>query len=316
MRDRYATLRRIQALDPARDYLAIYQTMLRFEFPWDLRFGINLAFNRSFAMPPVAALLVGTGELTERTRKRIDDTGILMYEIVLNGFDHPRGRAALRRVNQIHRPYRDVPGDEYLYVLACAVVIPLRWLDRYGWRQPCCHEREATYRFFRELGRRMHITGIPESADDLHSWFEAYDRRLVPDDNAAAIERATRMHLRKRLPLLTDALIGAVYDDRFRAAAKVARPPWRVRAGLHAALRARARWLRHLGRPRRTGLFEGGVITTATYPDGYEIAELGPASALPDRPDDDGGEDAGDGQRQQQTEGQVQRLDRSHGGIP
>ena len=122
--------------------------MLRYEFPWDMKLGLNLAFNRSFSIPAIAAVHTATGELTERTQKRLDDTGLLMYEMALNGFDQPRGRDALRRVNQIHRPY-DISNDDYRYVLGCLVVIPTRWLQEYGWRRPCCHEQQATYLFYR-----------------------------------------------------------------------------------------------------------------------------------------------------------------------
>jgi hypothetical protein len=280
MKDRYARLAGIRALDPQRDFLPIYQAKLRYEFPWDMKLALNLAFNRSFSTPAVAAVLTGTGELTERTQKRIDDTGILMYELILHGFDHPRGRDALRRVNQIHRAHPGIPNDEYLYVLACEAVIPLRWLDRYGWRRPCCHEREATYVFHRELGRRMHITGIPGSLRDLETWFDAYDKaHLHPNAPAARIERSTRELLRNRLPRplspLADALVGAMYDPRLRAAVQAPTPAWPIRAALHLTLRTRARLLRHLSRPRETPIFDTG-IHTKTYPDGYEIPTLGP----------------------------------------
>ncbi|MFD1084308.1 oxygenase MpaB family protein [Micromonospora andamanensis] len=280
MRDRHANLARIRSLDPERDHLEIYRTMLRHEFCWDLRLGLNLAFNRSFSIPEIAAVHTATGELTQRTRKRIDDTGLLMYEMVLNGFDHPRGRAALRRVNQIHRPY-GIGNDHYRYVLGCLVVIPTRWIDRYGWRPTCCHERRATHALYRELGRRMGITDIPETYQEFAYWFDAYDAaHLRPNDDAAAIERATRELLLGRLPRpltpIGDALVAALYDDRLRAATGVADPAWPARAGLHAGLRIRARLLRHLGRPRTEPLFAGGVINTRTYPDGYTIDKLGP----------------------------------------
>ncbi|GIM94169.1 oxygenase MpaB family protein [Paractinoplanes toevensis] len=280
MRDRYANLAAIRALDPARDYEQIFRTMLRFEFPWDMRLALNLAFNRSFSIPRVAETLVGTGELLERPRKRADDTGILMYEMVLNGFAHPRARAAIRRINQIHRPYRDFPADDYLYVVACGVVLPLRWLDRYGWRRPCCHEREATYRFFGELAHHMNIPGMPGSLPETEAWFEAYDRtHLLPSAAATVIERSTRERMLKRLPRplapLGNSLVSAMYDDRQRMATGVPAPAWPVRAALHATLKTRSRVIRHLHRPRPVGLFEDG-IQTKTYPDGYDIAELGP----------------------------------------
>jgi hypothetical protein len=275
-RNRYANLRRVQALDPDVDFEDIYRQMLRVEFPFDMKLGLNLGFNRSFSTPAVAAILAGTGELTERTQKRRDDTGLLMYEMILNGLHHPRSRAAISRVNQIHRPYRDVPAEEYLYVLACCVVIPLRWLDRYAWRRPCCHERHATFRFYAELGRMMNVPRIPAGLSELESWFDTYDREnLVPNEPAAAIERATRALLVNR-SRLGNALVSALYDERLRAATGVATPPWAVRAGLHLTLRGRALLLRHFGRPRTVPRFAGG-LSAKSYPQGYDIDDLGPA---------------------------------------
>lgn len=279
MRKRYANLTRIRMLDPERDWLEIYQTMLRLEFPWDMKLGLNLAFNRSFSIPAIAAVHTATGELTERTQKRIDDTGLLMYEMVLNGFDQPRGREALRRVNQIHRPH-NIPNEDYLYVLGCLVVIPTRWLERYGWRRPCCHERRATFLFYRKLGRRMGISDIPGSYEEFETWFDAYDAvHLTPNDDAAAIERATRSLLLGRIPRLLaplgDGLVSALYDERLRRATWVDAPARPVKLGLHLMLQLRARLQRWFGAPQKTPLFSAG-IRTKTYPAGYEIKELGP----------------------------------------
>ncbi|MEU4383225.1 oxygenase MpaB family protein [Micromonospora echinofusca] len=288
MRGRYGNLTRTRAMDPEHDYLVIYQTMLRYEFPWDMKLGLNLAFNRSFSIPAIAAVHTTTGELTERTQKRIDDTGLLMYEMVLNGFEQPRGRDALRRVNQIHRPH-DISNDEFLYVLGCLVVIPTRWLQEYGWRQLCCHERQSTYLFYRELGRRMRITDIPGSYEEFESWFDAYDAtHLQPNDDAATIERATRMLMLTRIPKplapLGNALVSAMYDAPLQRAMQVEAPAWPVRAGLHAALKARSRLQRWFGASRTTPLFADG-IQTKSYPDGYEISQLGPQQDhVPGRP--------------------------------
>ncbi|BCJ48050.1 hypothetical protein GCM10010168_24100 [Actinoplanes ianthinogenes] len=282
MRHRYDNLRRIQALDPDVAFEDIYRQMVLVEFPFDMKVGLNLGFNRSFSTPAVAAVLAGTGELTERTQKRRDDTGLLMYELILNGLDHPRSRAAIRRINEIHRPYRDMPAEEYRYVLACCVVIPLRWLDRYAWRRPCCHERRSTFRFYAELGRRMRVTGIPDDLAELESWFDAYDaEHLVPNEAAAAIERATRALLVKPGGL-GEKMLSALYDDRLRAATGVPVPSWPIRAGVHLGLRGRALALRHVGRPRRVPRFADG-LKAKSYPDGYEISELGPGAAR--RPD-------------------------------
>ncbi|MEV4534272.1 oxygenase MpaB family protein [Asanoa sp. NPDC049518] len=195
------------------------------ELPWDLKLALNLAFNRTFSTPTVAAVLACTGELTERTHRRVDDTALLMFEIVLHGFEHPRGRAAIRRMNQLHRPHRGVPAEEFVYVLACLTVVPLRWLDRYGWRRPCCHEREATYRFYRELGEHMDIAGIPDSLASLERWFDEFDRtRLRPDAHAAAIEREWRT------PHATDESSGCLQLHTGPLSADSHRPALRCRA--------------------------------------------------------------------------------------
>jgi hypothetical protein len=126
----------------------------------------------------------------------------------------------------------------------------------------------------------MNITDIPESYQAFEAWFDAHDaEHLRPSDDAAAIERATRMLMLTRIPALLaplgNALVSSLYDERLRRAMKVSRPAWPVRAGLHLGLRARAALLRRLGRLRTTPMFAGG-IKTKTYPDGYEVGQLGP----------------------------------------
>jgi hypothetical protein len=135
MRGRFDNLHRIGRLDPVADHLEIHRLTLTEEFPWDLRMAFNLAFNRSFALPRVARQLVATGVILRAPRKRADDTGIIMYEMLLHGVDSARGRLALRRLNQAHRRFALDNGDS-VYVIAALVVVPMRWLQRYGWRRP------------------------------------------------------------------------------------------------------------------------------------------------------------------------------------
>jgi hypothetical protein len=106
--------------------------------------GLLLAFWRTFAIPSIAQLLDATGETTQRTARRTDDTGILMFELIDHGFDHPRGRTAVRRLNHLHRRY-PISNDDYRYVLGTFIVIGLRWIDRHGWRPLHTVERQAIY---------------------------------------------------------------------------------------------------------------------------------------------------------------------------
>ncbi|HTJ36988.1 MAG TPA: oxygenase MpaB family protein [Dactylosporangium sp.] len=277
MRGRFDNLRRIERLDPARDYEEIHRLTLFHDFPWDMRLAFNLAFNRSFALPRVARLLVETGEIVRVPRKRADDTGIIMYEILRGGLEAPRGRVALRRLNEAHRRFEVDNGDS-IYVLAALVVIPMRFLRRYGWRAPSPHEREAAAVYYREVGRRMGVRDIPSGYAAFAEFFDAYEREhLVHTPEAERIERVTRDLLRGRIPGplrgAADALIGALYDEPLRTAYAVPRPPLWARAGVHLALRARAVVLR-CSRPRREPLFAHG-IKAKSYPQGYDLESVG-----------------------------------------
>ncbi|MEV0569352.1 oxygenase MpaB family protein [Dactylosporangium sp. NPDC050588] len=280
-RGRYDNLRRIEGSDPEADYLLIHQLTLREEFPWDMRMAFNLAFNRSFALPRVAAELVRTGRVLTEPRRRADDTGIIMYEILMHGFEHPRGRLALRLLNEAHR---QVPAgnDDSVYVLAALVVVPMRWLRRYGWRAPAGQEREAAARYYREVGLRMGIRDIPSGYAAFEAWFDAYEAaHLRHTPEAERIERVTRELLRGRIPRplrgVADALIASLYDPPLRRAYAVPDPPAWARIGLHAVLRSRALLLRLAG-PRTTPLFADGIVTKS-YPDGYDLAKLGRPSS-------------------------------------
>ncbi|WP_433062598.1 oxygenase MpaB family protein [Dactylosporangium sp. CS-033363] len=280
MRGRFDNLRRIEALDPDADHLAIHRLTLTEEFPWDMRMAFNLAFNRSFALPRVARQLVATGAILRAPRKRADDTGIIMYEILLHGTESARGKLAIRRLNGAHQGFALDNGDS-IYVVAALVVIPMRWLRRYGWRRPCANEQEAAAVFYRRVGRLMGVRDLPDRYADFEAYLEQYERaHLHPTPEAAQIERTTRDLLRGRIPArlrgAADSLIGALYDEPLRAAYDVPRPPLWARAGLHTALRVRALLLRWFARPRTTPLFADGIVTKS-YPDGYDLAHVGSA---------------------------------------
>ena len=159
MRRAYANRNTIAGLDPG-DYLRTYQLTVLYDFPTDARIGLNLAFYRVFAIPGIANLLVHTGEMLGRPAKRGYDTGLVMYELISHGFDHPRGREMVRLLNRVHKPW-SITDEDYRYVLAAFTVVPLRWIEKRGWRTLLPAEREASATFYRELGRRMNIPDLP-----------------------------------------------------------------------------------------------------------------------------------------------------------
>ena len=135
--------RRIEQLDPVADHAQIYGITARHEFPWDMSQALSFALFRTYAVPSIGVLLHDTGEFTVRTQKRYDDTALILDHIGEHGFASDEGRAALRRMNQMHAMY-DISNDDLRYVLSTFVVVPIRWLDDFGWRPMSETEKVAS----------------------------------------------------------------------------------------------------------------------------------------------------------------------------
>jgi hypothetical protein len=283
----YTNLHRIQRLDPRQDAHQIYRTMILVDFGgWDALMGLQLAFYSTYGIPTIAGLLDQAGELLARPRKRALDTALLMLELIDHGFAHPQGQRVVQRLRRIHGRYQ-IANADFLYVLSALMVVPTRWLQRYGWRRVCCHEQAATYWFWRELGQRLGIQHIPPSYHAVEQWFDAYeDEHLRLTDESRRLMQASRALLVGRFPRPLAPLAGALADallyDRLRGAVGIGAPPWPIRAALDLALRMRARLLGLGLLPARHEPVEAqgrkyGVPYGKIYPYGYTVEQLGPA---------------------------------------
>jgi len=273
-----AAIEEIRRLDPVRDHQRIaYLTSLQ-EFPWDTTRSLELALFRTFAVAKGTPLLAGTGEFLRRTQKRYDDTVLILAEILEHGYDSPRGRAALSRMNRMHGRH-SIPNDEFLYVLSTFVFEPIRWNERFGWRPLLREEKLAAFEFWRQIARRMAIRDVPERYEALERYYEEFARQhyaLAPENTALAV--ATRdlflgWYLPRFLWPLGRPFIHAMMDDALLDAVGLPHPHPLVRRLAEGALRLRSRIVRRL--PERT---RPRLITqqrNRTYPRGYRIEELG-----------------------------------------
>jgi hypothetical protein len=277
-KDRFARARYMATLDPERDCEQIGFLLASCEFPWDTIRALELALLRTFGVAKGTPLLVETGELIRRTQKRYDDTALILAEIQENGVDHPRGRAALRRMNRQHGRYA-IPNDEYLYTLTTFVFEPIRWNASFGWRRMSEGERLATFHVWRRIGARMGIRDIPDDYAALERFnveFEQANFRYTEHNHALAV--ATRhLMLSWFLPraLWTPAapFIHAMLDPPMLRAVGFDPAPAPIRALVLSGMELRRRLLRHLPPRRRPRL-----ITRQrhpSYPRGYRIEELG-----------------------------------------
>jgi hypothetical protein len=275
---RNTILEEIRRLDPVTDHQRIAFLTSLHEFPWDTTRSLELALFRAFAVAKGTPLLVGTGEFTERTQKRYDDTVLLLAEVLEHGYDSERGKAALRRINKMHGRY-SIPNDEFVYVLSTFVFDPIRWNERFGWRPLLEAEKLAAYHEWREIGRRMAIREIPASYEALERYYLEFPRRhysYAPENKALA--EATRdlllgWYLPRFLWPLGRPFIHGLLDDQLLEAVGLAKPPPLVRLLAEGALRLRGRIVRRLPRRRTPRLVTGR--RHPTYPRGYTIEELG-----------------------------------------
>jgi hypothetical protein len=278
MRDRYANLRRIQQLDPARDYRTITHLDACYEFPWDTARALEFALYRTYCVPSISALLDQTGEFGQRAQRRYDDTALLIAEFANSGSDDDRGRAALRQMNRIHHHYA-IANDDYLYVLSTFVFEPIRWNARFGWRTMCEHERLAAFYHWRAIGQRMHIQDIPATYEDFERFNVAYERdhfRYAATN--ARVGAATRDLFMSWFPSLVRPLVKlgvyAMLDQPVRAAFGFPAAPAVVRLLGEGGLKARAVALRAFPPRQRPYLYV--AQRHRSYPKGYRISDLGP----------------------------------------
>ncbi len=273
-------LRTIATLDPEKDYEEIYRIDTMHEFPWDMNQSLGLALYRTYAVPSIGNLLYRTGEFTERTQKRYDDTGLILTAIGTHGLGSPEGKAAIRRMNQMHGRY-GISNDDLRYVLTTFVSVPIRWLDEYGYRAFTDAEKVASANYYRRLGELMNIKDIPATWQEFGTEMDAYERdHFGYDEGAVAVSEATlalmatfppnakaprRAVRRSALALMDEPLLAAFgYQPVSRAEQVLFR----------GAIKARGRLLRHFPARKEPLHFED-LPQVRSYPGGHRIEELG-----------------------------------------
>jgi hypothetical protein len=278
--DSLDNMRAVQSLDPQSDYLQIYQNMALYDFADDMRYGLNMAFYRTFAVPRIAELLARTGEVKREPAKRSYDTALVIYELIAAGFDDARGREMVKLLNRVHHGW-NIAQEDFLYVLCTFIVVPTRWIERRGWRPVLATEKAATCAFYLELGKRMAIRDMPTSYEEACAFLDRYEHDNLADSPAGrTLIQATMLlfqnrlptRLRKYAPVLVSALIS---EPSVAAALGLPSAPRILTSGISAYYRARNLRLRRRPAPTTTW-FRPGILVHDVYPDGYTLDQLGP----------------------------------------
>lgn len=261
------------------DLYAIYRNMVLFDFQKEIHAGFFVAYYRNFAVPSIARTLADRGELRARPMKRSYDTGIVIHEIIANGFDSERGSAMTELLRRVHK---GVPGssDDFLYVLMTLLVLPLRWIDQHGWRKLTPLEEEAAVAFYSELGRRMGLEPAPACLKEANRFLDDYeDRNLGPSPEGiellAATVSALKVRLHPALRPLTPVVLALMMDQPRVAVALGLKPaPKPLRGAFGVVLRVRALRAKRSPLPTKPSFTPGGRMSA--YPDGYTLDAIGP----------------------------------------
>lgn len=254
-------------------------------FPWDSNRALELALLKTFCLPSISGLLQRTGEFSQRPRKRYDDTGLMVAELVRLGPDSAEGRAVIQRLNRIHNSYAISPYD-YAYVLSGFVAEPIRWLQRYGWRALSAREEQALFRFWDHVGALMGIEARPRSLEELLALNERVEAELFrhASSNQAVAEATVAMLLSPwpapLRPALASGMRGLLEPTVLNSLGWRAAPAW-LAAALRGALKIRSRLLalRHRLWPPQGQRFYS-QRSTPSYGQGFALQQLGPPPLL------------------------------------
>ncbi|WP_181065346.1 oxygenase MpaB family protein [Rathayibacter rathayi] len=257
-----------------------YRQLALFDFPADMRMGLMLSYYRNFAVPSIAQTLANAGGIATDPMKRSVDMALILFELIEASLEGPRADHLIGLLTRVHR---NVTGgnDDYLYVLLSLLVVPIRWFQQHGWRALSAAEVEAATAFYRGLGHRMGLRGLPDSYEATDEFYARSElARVRPSDEGRAPTTMTISTIKSRMPGLirpiAQPLLSTWIDDEAVTDAfglpRGGRALRRVNDGV---LRVRNATTRRRRRPI-TSPFQPGLSGSAQYPDGYEVPDLGP----------------------------------------
>jgi hypothetical protein len=274
-----AIRREIETLDPVKDCQRIVHLLACYEFPFDITRCLELALFHTYGSVSVSALLHKTGEFRKVGQKRYDDTRLLIAHFLEDGYDSPFGTAAIERMNTIHGNFR-IPNDDYLFVLSTFISYPIDWLAKYGYRPLTAHEQTAWFTFFRNVGARMSMAGIPQDWKAFQRWVEVYEEKnmVYAESNRAVADSTVAIFagwFPGPLKGLVQPAVRALISDKLRRAFGYEKPAGWFIGLIEVVLQVRAVVKRSVHLEHTPKLIAN--TRNRTYPgNGYTIDKISP----------------------------------------
>jgi hypothetical protein len=172
-----------------------------------------------------------------------------------------------------------IANEDFLYVLSTFVFEPIRWIDRFGWRLLSENEKQGIFLFYRELGRRMNIKDIPQDFNSFEHYNSEYERdhfryaEVNYHVGSATRDLLLGFYLPKFMWPFGKLFINALMDDPLCESFGFYKPPALFKHIMKKLLKLRGKLLRYF--PERRHPHLGTQVKRPTYPEGYNIEELG-----------------------------------------
>lgn len=256
-----------------------YRQLVMFDLPRDAQIGLMLSYYRSFAVPSIARTLHHSGAIKSEPRKRSVDTALILYELIDGELQSDRALEMIDLLVSAHRHVK-APSEDFLYVLFSLAIVPMRWIEKHGWRALTLTEQVATIDFYANLGRAMGLSNVPEDVDAATSFYRSYEENRIAwsregqeltDWTVGVIRSTMPKPVRPFARLILSTWIG---DKRVSQALGLPRTNAFVSALSAAAMSVRNRLTARAPRPA-SPRFVQGVTGSAQYPHGYSLTDLG-----------------------------------------
>lgn len=229
----------IAALDPVADNERIMHLSaeVRYGDPVLAALLFTVGFARQMAVPSIAKVVhrAGRAPTMTQSRKRTNDTLVFFGEFLRHGHSTPEGHAAIDRLEEIHAPF-PIQNHERLYTLASLTFDGVRIPALLGLDPMTHNEKQAPFHFWQGVGRRMGVTDMPATIDELEAWMYAYEREhwaWSPGGEAIAgalIDDFASRWLPTRLQGVARTLVLAFMEDEMCDALGLNRPKASTRA--------------------------------------------------------------------------------------
>ncbi|OJJ63493.1 hypothetical protein ASPSYDRAFT_83555 [Aspergillus sydowii CBS 593.65] len=254
------------------DAFEIQKNLIQYEFPFFFTKALQFALFRTYGIPTISRTLTKTSQFSGASTylKRYTDTSALVQEFVGQAPSAARGQAAIVRTRYLHSGYRSsgmILDDDMLYTLGLFAVQPVRFIQKYEWRELTDVEKCAIGTFWKSVGDGLEVsydalpsgkTGFRDGLqwlEEIMAWSDAYEEKcMLPDEKNREVADQTTAVLVYLVPKPAQHIgikfVSFMMDDRLRKAMLYDAPPASYAGIFRFVLSARRFVMRYLALPR------------------------------------------------------------------